>query len=207
MREPSMMLSVPRRVRIQDVARASGYSLATVSYVVNDSPGHKVAANTRARVLEAAHDLGYIPNTPARSLRQQKSTVVLVVVDIARAASLPLSFLHDLDGELATRGLVPVLHFHDRSVRDLVDVLSNLDSAILIAVDGLDSTDLETIRRISVSVTDVPLSAPQQMMAVLVDALDGVLDESVPGGATTRRAPAPAGAPSAPREGRRRQLR
>jgi LacI family transcriptional regulator len=66
---------------IKDVAQKAGVSVATVSYVLNDS--RKVRPATEQRVLWAAKELGYLPNTAARSLAVGRSTIVgLVVPDI-----------------------------------------------------------------------------------------------------------------------------
>lgn len=55
--------------------------MATVSYVLNDS--RKVRPETEQRVLWAAKELGYLPNTAARSLVVGRSSIVgLVVPDI-----------------------------------------------------------------------------------------------------------------------------
>jgi len=51
---------------IKEVAVKAGVSIATVSYVLNDS--RKVRPETGQRVLWAAKELGYLPNTAARSL-------------------------------------------------------------------------------------------------------------------------------------------
>lgn len=48
-----------RRVTMTDVAREAGCSQATVSFVLNRSPGIKLSAETRERVIEAARKLGY----------------------------------------------------------------------------------------------------------------------------------------------------
>ncbi|WP_159096414.1 LacI family DNA-binding transcriptional regulator [Miniimonas sp. S16] len=64
-----------------DVARLAGVSSAVVSYVVNDGP-RPVAAETRARVLQAMDQLGYVPNASARNLRRGSTqTLGLVVAD------------------------------------------------------------------------------------------------------------------------------
>jgi DNA-binding LacI/PurR family transcriptional regulator len=63
-----------------EVARAAGVSQATVSYVLNDTPGQSISAKTRDRVLRAAHDLGYRPNAAARSLRTGRGEAVLFPV-------------------------------------------------------------------------------------------------------------------------------
>jgi len=60
-----MVVSVPemedsqRRVILADIAREVGVSTATVSYVLNDAPGHSISAETQQRVLSVASKLGY----------------------------------------------------------------------------------------------------------------------------------------------------
>jgi LacI family transcriptional regulator len=54
------------RVTIRDVAELAGVSIATVSYVVNDT-GH-VSLATRARVHAAIGILKWTPDPSARSL-------------------------------------------------------------------------------------------------------------------------------------------
>jgi len=49
-----------------DVARSAGVSVATVSHVLNET--RPVLAHTRQAVLDAIDELGYTPNTLARSL-------------------------------------------------------------------------------------------------------------------------------------------
>ncbi len=67
----------------KQVADRAAVSEATVSYVVNNGP-RPVAPATRARVLQAIHELGYHPSDVARSLRMQRtSTIGLVVPDTA----------------------------------------------------------------------------------------------------------------------------
>jgi LacI family transcriptional regulator len=48
-----------RRVTMTDVARVAGCSQATVSFVLNESPGVKISDRTRQRVIEAARSLNY----------------------------------------------------------------------------------------------------------------------------------------------------
>ncbi|RCW78275.1 LacI family DNA-binding transcriptional regulator [Phyllobacterium bourgognense] len=50
---------VSKRVTMTDIARVAGCSQATVSFVLNRTPGIKLAAETRERVIEAARSLGY----------------------------------------------------------------------------------------------------------------------------------------------------
>lgn len=64
-------------VRIEDVARAAGVSMKTVSRVLNNEPN--VAAETRRRVEEAARALQYRPHPSARSLAGQRSFLVALL--------------------------------------------------------------------------------------------------------------------------------
>ncbi|MGH9675274.1 MAG: LacI family DNA-binding transcriptional regulator [Bryobacteraceae bacterium] len=68
-------------VTINDVARKSGYSKTTVSFVLNDAPLAKhIPEDTKARVRRAADNLGYHPNQFARYLRSKRSNMIGVVV-------------------------------------------------------------------------------------------------------------------------------
>ena len=67
-----------------DVARRAGLSQAMVSYVLNANTGVSVPEETRARVLAAMQELGYVPNRAARSLRTNKTlTIASIIPDIA----------------------------------------------------------------------------------------------------------------------------
>ncbi len=59
---------------LKDVAQYLGLSPATVSRALNGFP--EVGANTRARVVAAARELGYTPNSNARRLATGKAGVV-----------------------------------------------------------------------------------------------------------------------------------
>jgi DNA-binding LacI/PurR family transcriptional regulator len=66
---------------MKQVAERAGVSVATVSYVLNDA--RKVRPETQRRVLSAARELGYSPNTAARSLVSGHSSILgLIVPDI-----------------------------------------------------------------------------------------------------------------------------
>lgn len=64
---------------ITEVARLAGVSAATASRVVSASD-YPVSAATRARVLEAARTLDYVPNALARGLLKSRVPVVAVIV-------------------------------------------------------------------------------------------------------------------------------
>jgi LacI family transcriptional regulator len=59
-----------------DVARLSGVSPATVSFVLNRTAGQTISDETRERVLQAVAELGYRPNRAALGLRQGRSATI-----------------------------------------------------------------------------------------------------------------------------------
>lgn len=72
-------------VTIRDVANQSGYSVTTVSLVLNKAPlARNISAATKDRIKFVAQELGYRPNIFARSLRNKRSqTIGVIVYDIA----------------------------------------------------------------------------------------------------------------------------
>lgn len=67
-----------RRVTSVDVARLAGVNQSTVSRAFSEAGN--VAPQTRARVLAAAQQLGYMPNAIARSLITRRTGIVGIVV-------------------------------------------------------------------------------------------------------------------------------
>ena len=58
-------------VTISDVAKQAGVSTATVSRVINGA--HNVDAALRQKVRQTMREMGYVPNSIAQSLRQNRS--------------------------------------------------------------------------------------------------------------------------------------
>ena len=63
---------------MQDVAKAAGFSQATVSIVLNDTPGYQITLETRRRIEEAAASLNY-PMSPSRRRGTAVHKIALVV--------------------------------------------------------------------------------------------------------------------------------
>ena len=69
-----------KRVTTHDVAKRAGVSQPTVSLVLSRNATARVSPETRERVLEAARELGYVPNVVARSLVRSRSYAIGVIV-------------------------------------------------------------------------------------------------------------------------------
>ncbi|MBM7800749.1 DNA-binding LacI/PurR family transcriptional regulator, partial [Microlunatus panaciterrae] len=62
---------------MREVAQAAGVSIATVSYVVNDSK--RVAPETRLRIERAMAELGFRRNVVARALASRRTQIIALV--------------------------------------------------------------------------------------------------------------------------------
>lgn len=72
-----------KRPTSQQVAKQAGVSRTTVSFVLNNAPlSENISEETRERVLNAARELGYVPDAAARTLASgQTRTLGLVLPD------------------------------------------------------------------------------------------------------------------------------
>jgi LacI family transcriptional regulator len=73
-------METTRRITSNDIARAAGVSRTTVSFVLNQKSGTNISPKTKARVLEAAQTLGYVPNSAARMLVSGRSRTLGLVL-------------------------------------------------------------------------------------------------------------------------------
>ena len=66
--------------KLEDIAKATGYSIPTVSRVLSNS-SYPVSEEIREKVLRAAETMGYQPNITARSLRTDRTNTIGIIVD------------------------------------------------------------------------------------------------------------------------------
>ncbi|MBK7163510.1 MAG: LacI family DNA-binding transcriptional regulator [Sphingomonadales bacterium] len=107
------------RVTAFDVAQRAGVTQPTVSRALNGSP--KVSDETRAKVLQAAQELGYVINQNATRLRRGE-TMTLAVVLIGRAGESAtetnpfyFSLLGSVAAAAAAKGYNLLVSFQDSS--------------------------------------------------------------------------------------------
>lgn len=79
-------------VTLLDIARASGFSVSTVSIVLSEAPLSKnVAASTRSHIRVIAKQLGYHPDAYARSLRRRSTqTIGILAFDLSDPFCIPI---------------------------------------------------------------------------------------------------------------------
>ncbi|MEX5713278.1 LacI family DNA-binding transcriptional regulator [Parafrankia sp. FMc6] len=115
-----------RRTTAEDVAREAGVSRATVSFVLNDTPGQTIPEGTRLRVRGAAERLGYRPNRAARALASGRSRIVLLVLPDWPIEYLLRDYLDEASLVLGRAGyaLVPYTHQPGNQAPPLWETLS-----------------------------------------------------------------------------------
>jgi DNA-binding LacI/PurR family transcriptional regulator len=144
------------KASIRDVAEAAKVSTATVSYVLNDS--RSVAPATRARVLEAAAQLGYRPSVIARSLQASRTYLIgYSWHPLPPRNSSPIldRFIHSM-GSAAYRAGYHLLAFPTPSDQDEVAVYHDLVATR--RVDGivLSATNVDDPRIAYLTTTKMP---------------------------------------------------
>jgi DNA-binding LacI/PurR family transcriptional regulator len=131
------------RVTLKDVARRSGVSPATASFVLNRVTSQSIPEATQERVRQAAEELGYVPHAIARALREGSSRLVLLNVgQLPRGNSLE-SFIDGLDDELSEFGHTLLVRYGSSLPRatTAAEPRAVLDLAGLYAGDDPDARD------------------------------------------------------------------
>ncbi len=96
-------------VTLLDIARASGFSVSTVSIVLSEAPlSQNVAASTRAHIRTIAQQLGYHPDAYARSLRRRSTqTIGVLAFDLSDPFCTPI--MRGIQGSLHPAGYLPLI--------------------------------------------------------------------------------------------------
>ncbi len=131
----------PRRpLTLRDVSEASGVSEMTVSRVLRQRGD--VSDTTRARVLEAARRLGYVPNKIAGALASSRVNLVGVIIPSLSNLVFP-EVMSGISERLEDTGLQPVVgvtnYSPEREEKVIYEMLSWRPSGLILA--GLEHTD------------------------------------------------------------------
>ena len=125
---------------IHTVAEAAGVSIASVSRVLN---GLTTNEETIRRVRDAVENVGYVPNSAAKSLKtSQTGQVAFAMENIGNAAYLAM--VQAIQPVLRAAGHRLLLHSTDADTNDEIDVLRSLGQRY---VDGLILCPLRVTRR------------------------------------------------------------
>lgn len=126
-------MSASSFVTLRDVARVAGVHPSTASRALNSQTRSLVNAQTVKRVLAAADQLGYQPNSLARGLKLNRTfTIGMLVPDLTNPLFPPM--VRGIEDRLTKAGYTLVLANTDN---DDDKERSTLDGMLLRRVDGL----------------------------------------------------------------------
>lgn len=148
------------RITSHDVARRAGVSRTTVSIVLSGSDAAAIGAETREKVMRAAEELGYRPNSAARMLKSGATRTIGLIVSSPQV--------------LRVDGFVPLLfqaicaEMQAGGYHVLLESLSG-------SAQGNPYTDLVESRRIDGVVVLNPPSADPHLTALITSGFPVVL--------------------------------
>lgn len=159
-----------RPLTLRDVSEASGVSEMTVSRVLRNRGD--VSDATRARVLQAAKRLGYVPNKIAGALASSRVNLVAVVIPSLSNMVFP-EVLADISQALDDTPLQPVVGVTDYSPEKeekvLYEMLSWRPSGVIVA--GLEHSDAS---RAMLAASGIPVVEIMDTDGTPIDAMVGI---------------------------------
>ncbi|PIE09881.1 MAG: LacI family transcriptional regulator [Rhodobacterales bacterium] len=159
-----------RPLTLRDVSEASGVSEMTVSRVLRKRGD--VSDATRAKVLEAAKRLGYVPNKIAGALASQRVNLVAVIIPSMSNMVFP-EVMTGISRTLEDTDLQPVVGITDylpeKEEKVLYEMLSWRPSGVIIA--GLEHSDAA---RAMLKASGIPVVEIMDVDGTPVDSMVGI---------------------------------
>ena len=123
---------VNKRVTLKDLAQYTGFSITTVSLVLNNN-AVSIPDSVKKQIVDAAKELNYIPNIAARSLVSGTSkTIGVIIPDISN--SFFATLVHDMQIELNKYSYDIFLCNSDEKMENDIKYINLFSSR---AVDGM----------------------------------------------------------------------
>lgn len=165
-----MTLDQKRPLTLRDVSEASGVSEMTVSRVLRNRGD--VSDGTRARVLAAAKELGYVPNKIAGALASSRVNLVAVIIPSLSNMVFP-EVLTGINQVLEDTELQPVVgvtdYLPEKEEKVLYEMLSWRPSGVIIA--GLEHSEPA---RAMMKAAGIPVVEIMDTDGTPVDAMVGI---------------------------------
>jgi DNA-binding LacI/PurR family transcriptional regulator len=163
-------VATDHKVTINDIAKRAGVSKTAVSFAFN-KPG-RLAAETARRILEIAHEMGYMPNPVARSLNTRRTQALGVIVP----QDIPSIFSNPFFAELLS-GIGEGCRGADMSLVIVPPIRGSLVEAAYAAlidgciVTGLSAGDpvVRALRQRRIPFVMLDADAPEDIACVQVD--------------------------------------
>ena len=139
-------------VTLNDVARAAGVHVSTVSRALDPQKHSRVKAETRQRIIQVANELGYRPDLVARSLQSGRTgTVGVILADLGNTFVTPL--VHGIAASLESAQALPTIaetqDDHARMLNIIDHMLSKrVDGIVAVAARAADQHALEAASKV-----------------------------------------------------------
>lgn len=140
-----------KRPSIKDIARIAGVSVATVSYVLNKKEGQRISEDTKKKIFEVAETINYVPNRIAKSLQNNKSKLLgLIVADISN--DFYSNIARNLEDKALKLGYTLIIGSSDENpekFEKLVEIFSQqqVDGMIVAPVAGSEEVLLKLMEK------------------------------------------------------------
>lgn len=165
---------------LRDIAALVGVSTMTVSNVINGRSG-KVSPATVERVLQAVHDLEYVPNASARALAAKRSNLIALVypdslLSMALANPHDSVFVGEVERHVSRSGRHLMIHSAESVVSTAANLKSwNVDGVILLGSLNEEVNELRERCNIPMVFVDNYSSSPAISRVGIDDYQGGVL--------------------------------
>lgn len=127
-----------------DVARHAGVSRATVSQILNGRHA-KFADATRAKVLQAAADLGYHPSAAGRTLARGSSDFVIALIPNTTFHTNLQDIFEDMTDQLAAHGFTLMLRLATRSSASLDRIVATVLPAAVFSLTPFTAAERQVL--------------------------------------------------------------
>lgn len=137
-------------VMLKDVAKHAGFSIATVSKVLNNTKTEvKISEATKEKIHSSAKKLGYRPNYLARSLRMQRSSTIGVIVRSNSDISQQLKVAEECASSKGYELLMAIARFDSAHEESEVQRLFHRGiDGLLILAPALDESRSEILEKL-----------------------------------------------------------
>lgn len=167
-----------RKASILDVARKAGVSLGTASRVINQHPS--VSQDKRVRVQQAIHELGYVPDKVAQTMRSHRSMTFACVM---RDFTVPVlsMFVDAMQREIDAYGFSLMVassyHDHQRELSLLQGFEQRRIDGLVIASSSETDVDLlGAMKAVNFPIVLIDRDAPAHLDRVMINHARGMSD-------------------------------
>lgn len=131
-------------ISIRDISNISGYSVATVSRVINNTG--RVSGETRAKIRQIMQETGYVPDLVGKGLRTNITSLIGIIVPDILVETFA-EMIRQVQWQLQSLGIMTSVCVTDNrpgTAQSYVDMLRSQRASGILYVPEYDSTGIST---------------------------------------------------------------